>query len=760
LGKRNRRERRAHQQERAAVAGDVGLLRTLAEKDPRLAAAAVQRALVAGTTDPEQAAELDALAVGLAGTLRRRGELAPALALAAAGRRRTPAFRIEEALAAFASGRDEIAAQIAADAPDVDAALGPLLHAVRGEVAAAPARSTAPADLRALHAVARAVAHVVRGEPAEAAGILKRIPVAARRQALGEEIRDAAELTILDRSFEALEALCDSEHVTAEVRRTAAAEAVLDAEDLAEPPAPLAADPGLRARLVRAQIAAATSPAAIVDVVRRVGVDVFDAPQRAAAALYHGFALVHADSEAAERSFDRSIQLGGDMIEALRGKMLAAARPPGVRRDERSARRLASAADRFAHALARKPLGGPLAAYAGSIAAGAWLDVPDPRAAIASIARARPFAGGKLVDDLDLHEVDATAHGDLEGAERRVDVVLARSPGNRKAWELKAELAFAQGDRERSEAIILEAAATTKDPLFMTRARAVRTRRGTVVPFEGLVPGAASAGTLAAELALATTQAVYPFSLAASHRAALDPAARLAFDAASLAIAVRRGALAASEARLREALVTWRTSPKDLHRLVAVAVRAGLADLVPAAAVALGDDVLAVRACAEALGAAGEAQGVRRLLPAFAASLTRQDVTIFKDLARSGQQLRQAGIPDPEAAVRELDLALAPDFSLADFLRVAESPASARDDDEEDEDDALPDDLLGSLLDTFGVSGRHIPEDARRQANKKLDALLRSGRSAGATASEIAKVLLGLGILPPEPSDLPRPKKR
>ncbi len=278
----------------------------------------------------------------------------------------------------------------------------------------------------------------------------------------------------------------------------------------------------------------------------------------------------------------------------------------------------------------------------------------------------------------------------------------------------------------------------------------MRSKRGKVVPFEGLVPGAASAGALAAELALATTEAAFPFPLAASHRAALGPAARLAFDAASLAIAVRRGSAAASKVRLQEALVAWRTSPKDLHRLVAVAVHAGLANLVPGAAAPLRDDALAARACAEALAAAGEALGVRRLLPAFAASLTRQDVTLFKDLSRSGQQLRQAGIPDPEEAVRELDLALAPDFSLADFLHSGDRPAGVDDDD----DAGGPDDLVGSLLDTFGMSRRDIPADVRRAINAKLEALLRSGRPSSDLEGEVAKVLESLGIL------VPRPKKR
>ncbi len=218
---------------------------------------------------------------------------------------------MEEALAAFALGRDEVAAAVAAADAKVAAAIGPLLQAVRGEVAPA---STAAPSLRALHASARAVAHVVRGEPDKARGILHHIPRAERRAVLADEIEGATEPI---------------------------------------PPA----------RILRARMLAAGSPGAVAEIIREVGPDAFDAPDRASAALYHGFSLLRTEPAAASRSFDRAVQLGADLIEALRGKMMATLGPAMIVSEvdfdgERAAREAASAADRLAHASSASPSAG------------------------------------------------------------------------------------------------------------------------------------------------------------------------------------------------------------------------------------------------------------------------------------------------------------------------------------------------------------------------------------------------------------------
>ena len=682
MGKRSRKERRTHQQERAVASGDVASLRALLDKGPRVAVPALVRALAAPPADPAQAAELDALALGVARQLRQAGELALALGLAAAGRRREPALRMEEALAAFASGRDEIAAEIAAADPAVAAALGPLLQAVRGEIVAATPGTPA---LRALHAVARGVGHVVRGEPDKAKAIVQRVTLAARRAVLGDEIIAAAELFQPGHVLAALRVLLASPRITPEVCRLMMAEALLDEAMLADPPRALRDEPSLRARILRAQMATATSRGAIVEIVRQAGPDAFDAPDRAAATLYHGFSLLRADPETASRSLDRAVQLGADLLEALRGRMLAGAELAGRYCEHhggapRGVREAAAAADRLARALERRPLAGPLAAAAGARAARYWLDADDPRAALAAIARARPLAGGKLVDDLDLLEADATAFRSPTEAEALLDALLARSPGYLDAWRLKRDLAVVHGEPERGAAILVEAAAVTKDPGFVAEARKLQAARGQLAPFQGFVPGAASAGALAAELDRATTEKDDPFPLAAAHRAALGPAARLAFDAAAIAVAHLRGTAATVEVRLRAAVLAWRHAPRDLARLIAAAAQIGVAGDVPAAARAVHDDPVAVRAMAEALVVAGYGKLVRKLLPSFAANLTREEVSFFKGVVANTRAVAIDGVPSPEQAVRELDLALAPELSILALL-------SEDDDDDDDDDD-------------------------------------------------------------------------
>ena len=173
--------------------GDVAALARLVEQSPRGAVGAVARALATPPEDPGQAAELDALALRLCRGLRRAGEPASALVVAAAAGRRSMAMRLEEALAAFASGDDGRAAEVSAADKAVGAVVGPLLGAVRGEVGG-PSPSGAAPSLRALHAAARAAAHAVRGEADKARAVVGRIPAGERHAVLAPEIAAAAAL--------------------------------------------------------------------------------------------------------------------------------------------------------------------------------------------------------------------------------------------------------------------------------------------------------------------------------------------------------------------------------------------------------------------------------------------------------------------------------------------------------------------------------------------------------------------------------------
>ncbi len=714
MGKRTRRERRSHQGEQAIARGDIAALRALIEKSPHAAVPTLVRGLDSPPSDPTHAAELDALALRLARQLRQRGEPERALTVAAAGRRRTPAWSMEEALAAFALGRDELAADVATADAAVAAALGPLLQAVRGEVALA---SPAAPSLRALHAAARAVAHLVRGEPDKARAIIRRIPLADRGTVLAEEI----------------------------VRAT---EAVPEA------------------RILRTQMLAANSPGAVAEILREVGPDAFDAPDRANATLYHGYSLLRADPAAALRSFDRAVQLGADLIESLRGKMLAtlaeAMHDPDLAFDpdaDRAMREAAASADRLARALERVPLGGPLAAAAGAMAAHGWLDIEDGRHALAAIARARPLAGGVLLDELALMEADATGYRSMPEAERLIDALLARSPGYVAAWKLKSEFAFAQDDPERAAAIVIEAAAATKDPEILAAAREIQGRRGTLVPFEGLVPGAVSAGALARELARATTAENDAYPLAAAHREALGSADRLAFDAAAIAVAANVGAKDLAERRLTEIVFAWRSAPSELMRLIGVALFVGLGSAVPVAAFALNDDAGALRAILNALAVAGEGKLVGRIFPRVAGSLTRSEVSFFKSFVRERKTATLADVPDPEEAVRAIDRALAPEISLTDITRRPEekahrpSRASAE----------LPlpgnEEILASFLEMLGIppaAAASIPRDTLRKVEQKMIDLTGEPMTP-ARVIELMSILNEIGI---SPLGNPGPKAR
>src|SRR5690606_38628463 len=81
----------------------------------------------------------------------------------------------------------------------------------------------------------------------------------------------------------------------------------------------------LRLRVLAEQQAGsdgATGARAVLELVRTAGADVFDPEHRAVASLYEGFACLHSDPKRADRALDRAVELGADIVEALRGKML------------------------------------------------------------------------------------------------------------------------------------------------------------------------------------------------------------------------------------------------------------------------------------------------------------------------------------------------------------------------------------------------------------------------------------------------------
>ena len=134
-----------------------------------------------------------------------------------------------------------------------------------------------------------------------------------------------------------------------------------------------------------------------------------------------------------------------------------------------------------------------------------------------------------------------------------------------------------------------------------------------------------------------------------------------------------------------------------------------------------GDD-LALTAIVEALAVAGHGKLVGRLLPRIAAGLPRDRIAFFKGLAAGKQQAKIPGIPDPEQAAREIDLALAPEFSIAAFLREHE---------EDGEDEGLDlftpgeGSLLAEILEALGIPVAEMraisPEKLRRLERRLLE---------------------------------------
>jgi hypothetical protein len=162
-------------------------------------------------------------------------------------------------------------------------------------------------------------------------------------------------------------------------------------------------------------------------------------------------------------------------------------------------------------------------------------------------------------------------------------------------------------------------------------------------------------------------------------------------------------------------------------------------------------DAAALRAILEALSVAGMGKAVGRILPRIAAGLSRQELSFFRSFASSRSEAQIAGVPDPEQAARELDLALAPEFSIAAFLREAEEG--------EDEGFDLPfpelGDDLGGALDILEHQIASLPPATQRE----LEARLREGaRSGGLQALKaIVDILKASGV---GPVDVPPQRSR
>ncbi|WP_437728781.1 hypothetical protein [Sorangium sp. So ce861] len=797
MGKRSRRERREHQAQRAIASHDPAALRTLAERSPELAAQQLAAALGAATSDVET--PLLEIASGLAARLRRSGLLKAAQRLAAAGAPRCTRLRIEQALAAFALGDDAEAARLASGDRDVGAVVGPLIDAARG-VAPAPhgaASRAATGPLRALHAAAAAVSAAVRGEAAPGRALLKRVPPPERKRVLAAEIRaaiDAQDGSAGRARSAAVSALAGS---SAFLAVTGAREALVLAVSEADPDLALetarrlalddrgGALEAVRARAASRALAAAGGAAerGALDVARQLGADVFDERTRGTACLYEGFACLSAEPERAARAFDRAIGLGGDLVEALRGKLALALGQAGDAGPDRGllggkrGAEAASIADRLARALSRAPAAAPLAAAAALIAAEAWGEGGSPRAALASLDVARAKAAGALAREVERLEVELLAAEHPERALALLEKRLAERPDDADAWWLKIALVERRGDRALVDDAIVQAAEATRDPELAIEAREVLGRRGQIEPFADLSPSATSAGALAAELRRAARAARCFVSAleprAAALRGALDPDAQLAFDAACVALAADLDGLPAGRARLVEALRAFWASPAAVMKLGAVSFLFGLEGALPDAAREArpgAQSAAAIAALAEAALAAGDAALAERLIALGAAQWPRRELSRLRGLLAEvrrrarpaagrgsgssgavGAQPRGLSAPRPDAAGGELDALLSPGFSLFEVS----DPRGPTEDDDDDEGVAL----LG-LLAHLGVSPAVLdafPAAERRSLEARAHRILEEGPSARSNADlrRLLDRLLGAGKGFPGPAARP-----
>lgn len=378
---------------------------------------------------------------------------------------------VERALAAFARGDDDEARALAAGDERVAAVVRPLLQAVRGELP--PAAATAPRPLNALLEAARAVAHTVRGEPQQARAAIARIQHAHQRTlhlrdlAAAVDITEASRAAVGVRRF-ARSALVQASPALGEAALTEASAWAVDVADAAQRARFPGLTDALRARLaiasLRARLAAASAPAAQATVLRDVDPSLFPPPARDSATLYRGFGLLGEDPDEAERCFDRVIASGGDLVEALRGAMLAALSAeryelPGSEARKAAARRAASHAEQLGDVLAREPEARWLAAAAAAIGADAWIRGGSAPRAEASLAEAR--ARGATAEDVELLEIGVLGLRDRGAARARADEALARDRSRPDAWLLRVRL-----EERPREALALarEGAAVTGHP--------------------------------------------------------------------------------------------------------------------------------------------------------------------------------------------------------------------------------------------------------------------------------------------------------
>lgn len=678
---RKARKQARAQTTRAVEEGDIAALAALARTSPDRAATAMAALLEKG----DVARDALACAARTAAELRRAGKLSAAGTIARAGAHSSRALALELAVVAFATGNDEEAERLARSDGSIDAVMRPLLDAAAKDPAATVHRRRSKAALDALHAAAAQVAAARLGKPKSlqakakaSSGLLaETIALSVRPEASSgaepektpKAKRPAVRVLSAYRRINSdprMGAGPVGEAALAELAEAAPAEAKRIAESLP------VVDPRRTRILGRLESASPQAPGRTMALAVSLGADAFRTDSRGLAFLYRGFGLLATRPKEAEKDFDRAVELGADLTEVYRGKLLIA-----MKSGERCAScdalhgdpiAIAQAAERLAKTLRRIPSGSVFAAEADLLAAEMWSEEFRERPALLAVERARSNATAGQAAQLDRTEATIRVQtGELALALDRIDRALAHAPSDGIAWLLKIKILKELGRSAEVDECAIEAAKQTDDRDLAELARSAHARSRKGPPFDGLSPGRTTPGALAAELERATealpagdtSDPMTP--LAWECRRLLPDLARLAFDAATLVIGERTARGPAPAERLARLLGLWVSAgPDGIMRLVMLAGE--LLKKPPNLAPSLDELLRAAKpgrlVVALARGALAYDRGARnKILARSSASLSRTEI----DAVRGARAPSQKEIDDLlRDAARELE----PEFAV------------------------------------------------------------------------------------------------
>jgi hypothetical protein len=689
VSKRKRKDRRKAQQERALERGDLTSLQASTVNSPETAGHAVIRALRAGSlnhADPS----VQSMSAALCERLRQAVRPDLVLTLTACFPTPSTALRLERGLAALSLGDDGVAAAQVATDPIVAKALAPALAAVNGSpVPRAPAHS--PKDLRSVYALCRAAAAAHRGSTSAARTALAAVDSSCQGALRADQFRDLITLLHgragggrLERTAIgfAKTSLADSHTRVAGAFAMALAcraPALLLNKLL---PVLKLAPQDKAAAAVQATVSSAgmdSERARVFQIIATVGADAFPNDHKAQAYLYDGFARVMTDPVRARESLDRAVALGADLGEALRGRAIAERRAAEMTRDVAKLRDAGTASLRLAKALTVDDDGVPLAYVAACDAMLSFRLAKDAKSCREAVAQVRVLAerGGWSSNEIESGILTNEA-STYVGDDKRVDALLVRAieldPKNEEAWMGRIAIADAHGEFEQAEQLVLQADEAGAGPGVAKRARDIRARRG---ERWSPAPGACSVGELANELHERLGRGdprddsdPLPFADLRACRDALSQQQRCALDAAQWICLASMDRNDEASKLLRSRVLSSDCAEPEQAKLILIACGfgepSGGIDLL-VELVAGGKHKALLAAAARAVASRQGGDEADTLSRRAAAHLAPSELERLREASWSDDA------PELDAAIKELDALLAPQFSLRGTAEAAEN---------------------------------------------------------------------------------------